>query len=106
MIRDLPTAYWWKFDPRHGRLRRRYPVTGIGRVIAVIVMVYGGGLVAVLPVAHELDYRKVWWQGGAGDALRNRLTWAIFARKFLSCAPCWLVVCAVRSPRLRSCVRS
>ena len=48
MIRDLPTAYWWMFTTLatvgYGDV---YPVTGIGRVIAVIVMVYGGGLVAV-----------------------------------------------------------
>ena len=48
MIRDLPTAYWWMFTTLatvgYGDV---YPVTGIGRVIAVIVMLYGGGLVAV-----------------------------------------------------------
>lgn len=48
MIRDLPTAYWWTFTTLatvgYGDV---YPVTGIGRVIAVIVMLYGGGLVAV-----------------------------------------------------------
>ena len=48
MIRDLPTAYWWTFmtlaTVGYGDV---YPVTGIGRVIAVIVMLYGGGLVAV-----------------------------------------------------------
>ena len=48
MIRDLPTAYWWTFTTLatvgYGDV---YPVTGIGRVIAVIVMLYGVGLVAV-----------------------------------------------------------
>ena len=48
MIRDLPTAYWWMFTTLatvgYGDV---YPVTGIGRVIAVIVMLYGVGLVAV-----------------------------------------------------------
>lgn len=48
MIRDLPTAYWWMFTTLatvgYGDV---YPVTGIGRVIAVIVMLYGGGLVVV-----------------------------------------------------------
>ena len=48
MIRDLPTAYWWTFTTLatvgYGDV---YPVTGIGRVIAVVVMLYGVGLVAV-----------------------------------------------------------
>lgn len=48
MIRDLPTAYWWTFTTLatvgYGDV---YPITGIGRVIAVVVMLYGGGLVAV-----------------------------------------------------------
>ena len=48
MIRDLPTAYWWTFTTLatvgYGDV---YPVTGIGRVIAVIVMLYGVGMVAV-----------------------------------------------------------
>lgn len=48
MIRDLPTAYWWTFTTLatvgYGDV---YPVTGIGRAIAVIVMLYGVGLVAV-----------------------------------------------------------
>lgn len=48
MIRDLPTAYWWTFTTLatvgYGDV---YPITGIGRVIAVIVMLYGVGLVAV-----------------------------------------------------------
>nr|WP_303986138.1 potassium channel family protein [Rothia mucilaginosa] len=48
MIRDLPTAYWWTFTTLatvgYGDV---YPITGIGRVIAVVVMLYGVGLVAV-----------------------------------------------------------
>lgn len=48
MIRDLPTAYWWTFTTLatvgYGDV---YPVTGIGRVIAVVVMLYGVGMVAV-----------------------------------------------------------
>lgn len=48
MIRDLPTAYWWMFTTLvtvgYGDV---YPVTGIGRVIAVVVMLYGVGVVAV-----------------------------------------------------------
>lgn len=48
LIRDLPTAYWWTFTTLatvgYGDV---YPVTGIGRVIAVVVMLYGVGLVAV-----------------------------------------------------------
>ena len=48
MIRDLPTAYWWTFTTLatvgYGDV---YPITGIGRVIAVIVMLYGVGMVAV-----------------------------------------------------------
>lgn len=48
MIRDLPTAYWWTFTTLatvgYGDV---YPVTGIGRVIAVVVMMYGLGMVAV-----------------------------------------------------------
>ena len=48
MIRDLPTAYWWTFATLatvgYGDV---YPVTGIGRVIAVVVMLYGVGMVAV-----------------------------------------------------------
>lgn len=48
MIRDLPTAYWWTFTTLatvgYGDV---YPVTGIGRAIAVVVMLYGVGLVAV-----------------------------------------------------------
>lgn len=48
MIRDLPTAYWWMFTTLatvgYGDV---YPVTGIGRVIAVVVMLYGVGMVAV-----------------------------------------------------------
>lgn len=48
MIRDLPTAYWWTFTTLatvgYGDV---YPITGIGRVIAVVVMLYGVGMVAV-----------------------------------------------------------
>ena len=48
MIRDLPTAYWWTFTTLatvgYGDV---YPVTGIGRGIAVVVMLYGVGMVAV-----------------------------------------------------------
>ena len=48
MIRDLPTAYWWMFTTLatvgYGDV---YPITGIGRVIAVVVMLYGVGMVAV-----------------------------------------------------------
>lgn len=48
MIRDLPTAYWWTFTTLatvgYGDV---YPITSIGRVIAVVVMLYGVGMVAV-----------------------------------------------------------
>lgn len=48
MIRDLPTAYWWTFTTLatvgYGDV---YPITGIGRVIAVVVMLYSVGMVAV-----------------------------------------------------------
>lgn len=48
MIRDLPTAYWWTFTTLatvgYGDV---YPITGIGRAIAVVVMLYGVGMVAV-----------------------------------------------------------
>ncbi|WP_303972159.1 potassium channel family protein [Rothia mucilaginosa] len=54
MIRDLPTAYWWTFTTLatvgYGDV---YPITGIGRVIAVVVMLYGVGMVAVATGARN-----------------------------------------------------
>ena len=103
MIRDLPTAYWWMFTTLttvgYGDV---YPVTGIGRVIAVIVMLYGGGLVAVATGALASWIIEKF---GGREEQEYPATKAD-VDDLLSCVPCWLVSMRAVKPATTRCVRS